>query len=326
MWRQGDEAEARRLRLERQKKKCWLQRLLLLCRRIEEQAHEELWTSCAEEVKRVCDSFGLALRRVAVVKAVSVVSAVVGRARNSRAQQGKKREERPESEESDGSAGKKAKAVLAEEEANDDDEASGAYLSSSSEQQESRMAVEDAGDEQEVLQAFQRARADAEKTVAFLREEMRGKSVEVGDFVAPDAAGANAAEGRKVLRDDALLSTCICKGDDGNGEDLERLGLLQRWWRLIWRCYAVIAVFEHLAATKKKKSSDAFQRNDQKDRAQCVLLCSGKRLERIGRLVLRYLRLVYQTQFTFIRDWCYKLHSTVCKLKFTITATAATQR
>jgi hypothetical protein len=47
------------------------------------------------------------------------------------------------------------------------------------------MTVEDAGDEQEVLQAFQRARADAEKTVAFLREEMRGKSVEVGDFVAP---------------------------------------------------------------------------------------------------------------------------------------------
>lgn len=305
MWRQGDEAEARRLRLERQKKKCWLQRLLLLCRRIEEQAHEELWTSCAEEVKRVCDSFGLALRRVAVVKAVSVVSAVVGRARNSRAQQGKKREERPESEESDGSAGKKAKAVLAEEEANDDDEASGAYLSSSSEQQESRMAVEDAGDEQEVLQAFQRARADAEKTVAFLREEMRGKSVEVGDFVAPDAAGANAAEGRKVLRDDALLSTCICKGDDGNGEDLERLGLLQRWWRLIWRCYAVIAVFEHLAATKKKKAVTLFN-------------------ETIKKTVPNACSYVQASDSNVSDGWCCDIYALSIKLSLRLSATGAT--
>lgn len=130
MWRQGNEAKARRLRLERQKKKCLLQRLLLLCRRIEEQAHEELWTLCAEEVKRVCDSFGLALRRVAAVKAVSVVSAVVGRARKGR----NKEKSGKNGQSSDGSAGKKAKAVLAEEEANDDDEASGAYLSSSSEQ------------------------------------------------------------------------------------------------------------------------------------------------------------------------------------------------
>lgn len=313
----GNEAEARRLRLERQKKMLAATSALAVPAD-EEQAHEELWTSCAEEVKRVCDSFGLALRRVAAAKAVAVVSAVthdravVGRARSSRVQQGKKREERPESEESDSIVGKKAKALLAEEEANDDDdEASVASLSSSSEQQESgmEMAVEDAGDEQEVLQAFQRARADAEETVAFLHE-MRGKSVEVGDFVAPDATGASAAEGRKVLRDDALLSTCFCKGDDSNGEDLERLGLLQRWWRLIRRCYAVVAVFDHLAATKRKKAVALFNETIKKTVPKACSYVQATRLERIGRLVLRYPRLVYQTQFTSIRDWCYKLRST----------------
>ena len=62
-----DATEACRLRLERQKK--MLSACVMVVPVEQQQANEELWFSCAEEVKRVCDTFGLALKRAAAAKA-----------------------------------------------------------------------------------------------------------------------------------------------------------------------------------------------------------------------------------------------------------------
>lgn len=139
---------------------------------------------------------------------------------------------------------------------------------------------------------------------------MSGRTVDVGDLVAPDPARSLASEGRRILQDAKLLVSCFCADDKQELTTFERLGTLKKWWRLIERCYSVVAVFEHFAASNSKRSMVAWYSETVLPLEGACSYTQATRLERIGRLLQRFPRLRYQTQLTSIRDWMGKVTST----------------
>ena len=334
----GDMVEASRLRLERQRK------LLSACviavpimEQQQEDTDKELWLSCAEEVERVCDAFGIALRRAAASKTI-VPSELLSK----QPQKGRpRRRDRLESENDEekemevqeqqvkskrvkvgvsrpSKLSKPNESVTPEQESNSSSSAD-PLQQNVSDQEDDEMEmdnhVEDDAEENyddAIRQSLVHARQEADELFVLVHEKS-GKSIEVGQLIAPDASLATAAEGAKLLKDVDLLLACF--RHDGNNllaeaTPLERLGVLLKWWRLVRRCYSIVAIFEHLSATKGKQGIVSFYNETVRPMSKSCSYAHATRLERIGRLVLRYPRLLYQTQFTSITEWHQKVSST----------------
>lgn len=213
------------------------------------EADEVLWMSCAEEVKLVCDSFGLALKRAAATKAVLVKH---DEQIDKKQRKGSRRRERMvESFEDEHhvqedqrkrhqpvGAGRVEGAFVAIVRQEKDLSAS-ASLSGERESEAMEMDEPDKDDSSWVLAAFAAARAEVDE-IASLVQQMSGRSVDVGELVAPDSARTSALEGRRIVQDTNLLAACFCTDDGREMTTLERLGTLKKWWRLVQRCYSVV--------------------------------------------------------------------------------------
>lgn len=323
-------AEARRLRLERQKKMLAATCLLAVPR----EADEELWSACAEEVVRACDTFGVPVRRAAVVKSRAAGADNVPRPSTRRAgkreqqpQQESEEEQEPASVESadDDRDGQRRVAVgaavtkrarldataimaAAEDEEQEEEDDDGSSASSVLD------AAVEAGDDAPVLHALQRARGEVEELRALVEQQQQSGhqtiAIAVGELVAPDPAAATAHEGLRILRDPNLLLSCLCEDDRHEETPLEQLGLLRRWWRLLRRCYGAVAILEHFATSKSKQHVVALYNERARSLRGVCTYWHATRLERLGRLVLRFPRLCYQTQLISLAAWFQHVPST----------------
>jgi hypothetical protein len=317
------------VRLQRQRKMLAATCLLAVPR----DANKELWSSCTEEVKRVCDTFGLSLRRAGAAFSLQHHEPRAVRKRAQRAlnltnleseleeeeqqQQQVSLEDdvsRPKraaaadvassSEELQDAEAKKRRAAHDEQDVQHDvqqysvggGDGSSSVVPSVSAAESSETAVLEVGEDALVRQALARAREEVGELHALVQEQS-GKTIEVGSLVAPDPAMATA-------RDHRLLWACLSTDEHEEQAPLEQLGLLQRWWRLVRRCYAAVAIFDHLAASRSKQHTIPLY--NEMARSMADSYCSyvhAKRLERLGRLVLQFPRLCYQTQFISLTAW-----------------------
>ncbi len=66
----------------------------------------------------------------------------------------------------------------------------------------------------------------------------------------PAAAGTD--EGRKLLKNVDQLQECLSDTWETNGDALEQLGVLIRWWKLVRRALAISSIFSVLRERKRK--------------------------------------------------------------------------
>jgi len=104
--------------------------------------------------------------------------------------------------------------------------------------------------------------------------------------------------------------------EDPAEQNIEILGRLLGWWKLIRRCFGVTCIFDHLhsAGNKRKKGGTRLSARERytmflkktlgaERAAQCVLYSQAARLDRLGRLLKEFPALAFQVQFVTVRDW-----------------------
>ncbi len=107
-------------------------------------------------------------------------------------------------------------------------------------------AVEIMSEDAMIHESLALARGEVDKLRALVQEQHGSSSVEVGELAVPDPAMASTCDPR-------LLLASISKDEHEGQTTMEQLGLLQRWWRLVERCYAAVAILDHLVKSKSKQ-------------------------------------------------------------------------
>lgn len=131
-----------------------------------------------------------------------------------------------------------------------------------------------------------------------------------------DASRQNEEEDDAAL-DANFVASCLALEDPApppRERDVEIVGHLLSWWRLVRRCLAVTRVFDQLHKAGGKRKGTRSNARDRykmflkktlgaKDAAQCVSYAQATRLDRLGRLLHEFPVLVFQVQFVSVRDW-----------------------
>lgn len=156
----------------------------------------------------------------------------------------------------------------------------------------------------------------AEMEVEMIRRMIADKDREVAEvgwnlsqLSAPNVESASALEGASLLLDLPRLARYLNVEDEKKDiqSQLERWGVLSRWWRLIDRCLAFYSIFACLRSRKKKKGSKIQERYHSEAKrvgnSKVYSFAQASRFERIGKFLLKFPRFVYQTQFVSQADW-----------------------
>ena len=128
---------------------------------------------------------------------------------------------------------------------------------------------------------------------------------------APSVNLAEEAGGRALLADMQKWNRYLCVDNGGDERSeyakIQMWGAIFKWWRLVERCFVIHGLFLCLRGRQKRgtKIQDRYAEEARRrnDGGKAYSFSQASRFDRIGKMLLEFPKLMFQTQFVTQADW-----------------------
>lgn len=204
--------------------------------------------------------------------------------------------------------------------------------SDSSEQEEIEKQLEDEDEEEEVVTVeilLEQMRSDQDLVLNLLK--LSGKKCSVKAFGIPNLAAISPKLGEELVADASKLASCLQHHDQLQvmdcAEQIEQLGRLLGWWRLVERCIHIMSILDCLREKQKTTVRNGRGKRGQKvplndlfaqlvgevesQGWKCMKLRQALCYDQLGKFLQQHPKFLFQLQVVTLQDWRFWLKKEV---------------